>query len=133
MKRWFGVAVVTMGMALGACSSKQSKPADPGPSAPAFTPAPDDQAIVGTWSDGRNTFVFNGNGTYTWSAVVPCGAPTCQEAQKAAGSYQFRTGRILLGGGAGAQGDLSVSYSFSNNQATLTLNDGSSNWMLNRR
>jgi hypothetical protein len=135
MKRWFGIAVVTMGMALPACSNKQkAQPApQPGETAPAFTPAPDNQAVIGSWSDGGNTFHFRDNGTYQWLEVVPCGAPTCQENQRASGTYQFRSGRILLGGGAGAQGDLSVTYSFSNNQNTLSLSDGAKSWTLNRR
>lgn len=131
MKRWFGVTVVMVGLTLGACSNSETKPSsDP---VGAYTPASNSQAILGTWSDGSNTFTFDANGNYKWSEITPCAAPTCAESQRAAGSYEIRQNRVLLGGALGSNGDLSVTFSFANEQNTVTLSDGTKSWTLNRR
>jgi hypothetical protein len=131
MTRWYGIAALMMGLSLGACGSSKPKPAA-GPVEPAFTPAPDEQALVGTWSDGAVTFAFNGR-AYTWTEVIPCGAPTCEQRQKAAGEYQLRSGKVMLKGALGDNGDLLVGFGFQNNQQTLTLDDNGKSWTLNRR
>jgi hypothetical protein len=132
MNRWIGIATLSMGLALGACgSSKKQAPA--APVEPAFTAAPDAEALVGTWSDGSATFTFNGR-AYTWSEVIPCGAPTCQEKAKGAGDYDLRNGgKIVLKGALGDKGDLMVTFSWQNNQKTVVLSDGASTWTLNKR
>jgi len=136
MKRWIGVAFVTMGLALGACSKKQTTQEEtPGDESTAFAAAPDNEAILGGWSDGQNTFTFNKGGTYSWVESIRCSSPPCKEVAKANGTYQFRGQRILLGGGLGAQGDLSLNFSWANQQNTLQLTGGAGtyNWTLNRR
>jgi len=131
MKRWFGVTVVMVGLTFGACSSKDKKPTE----APVavYTPMADSQAVVGAWSDGVAMFTFGADGNYKWSEITPCGAPTCTESQRAAGAYQFRQNRIMLGGALGSNGDLSVTYIFQNDQKTIVLSDGTKTWTLNRR
>jgi hypothetical protein len=132
MTRWYGIAALTMGLALGACGGGK-KNTTPTPVEPAFVPAPDAEALVGTWSDGKATFTFNGR-AYKWSEVVPCGAPTCQENEKGAGEYELRNnGKVVLKGGLGDKGDLMVTYAFQNNQKTVVLSDGASTWTLNKR
>jgi hypothetical protein len=132
MTRWYGIAALTMGLALGACGSSKKNTA-PAAVEPAFTPAPDAEALRGTWSDGSATFIFDG-ATYKWHEVVPCGAPTCTEKEKAAGEYELRNGgALMLKGGLGDKGDLRVTFTFQNNQKTVQISDGSATWTLNKR
>lgn len=128
MIRWVGAAVVALGLSLGACSHETKKDNN----GPAFVAAPDGEAIVGTWSDGANTFTFDANLNYRWEKEIPCGKPPCATSATS-GSYQLRSGKVYLNPPQG--NDVVIDLSWADQQKTVTLHSGADNatWTLHKR
>lgn len=90
MIRTMGLLVVVAGLSLSACGSRENKA--PAPAAtPTFTPAPDDQALVGSWSDGTTTMTLRANKTYTMEMTRPG-----RNATTSAGKWSLRGGALYL-------------------------------------
>ena len=118
MKRLLVVALAVTGLGMGACGGDEKKKDD----GPTFTPAPDAQAIVGSWGAGDDTVTFDANGNYKWESIVPCGAPPCP-VKATTGTYRLAGGKVALDPAEG--NDQELGYSFGGNQTTVTL-DGTS-------
>jgi hypothetical protein len=132
MKQWLTVAALAAGFAFSACGSSEKK--DTTPTAPAFTPAPDNEAIVGSWSDGQSTLTINGNGTYRWDDSIPCGAPPCP-VKSTNGAWELRRDKLVLTPSDAEAGADPVAFSFENNQKTVKLSSNKQNrdWTFNKR
>ncbi len=124
MMRWLGMASIAMTVA--ACGDRGK----PTPEHENWQPAPDGQAIIGTWTDGQTTFSFLENRNYRWEKVVPCGSPPCPVTNNS-GTYEVRGGKVYLDPPQG--NDIVIDYLFENKQGTIRLQDGSSSFLLNRR
>lgn len=95
-----------------------------GPSAVA-----DSEAVVGTWSDGNNTFEFTANGDYIFRHQIPSGlgsGPVVQES----GMYQLRGTRIYLKPSKGF--DKVLEFTFQGQQDTLVLTHGKDTYTLSK-
>lgn len=126
MIRWAGAAVVAMGLALGACGDKEAKKDN----TPTWTPAPDGDAIIGSWSDGANTFTFDSNLNYRWEKEVSCGKPPCPTTATS-GTYSLKQGKVYLDPQEG--NDLVIDYTFENQQKSVSLHAGSDSWNLGKK
>jgi len=115
MKRWLVVASVAMGLGMVACGSSEKK--DTGGDT-TFTPAPDAQAIVGSWGNSEATVTFDGNGHFKWEKMIPCGAPPCPTTMTD-GTYTLANGKVIMDPTEG--NDMSMSYSWGGNQTSLML------------
>lgn len=129
MFRSMGLLLVAAGLAFSACGSREKKNDTPAPAAaPVFTPAPDEQALVGAWSDGTTTLRLNANQSFT------------MEVNRGERNPQTKSGRWSLRGGAlylhpEGQLDEVYDFSFSNEQRSLGLSNNKQNasWNLTKR
>ncbi len=125
MTRWLGTALVTMALTLGACGSSEKK--DTGP---AWTAAPDAEAIVGTWGSGASSATFDANGNYRWEKEIPCGNPPCP-TQADSGTYRITHGKLYLDPQQGD--DQIVEFSFGDKQSSVNLQGGTTSGTYTRR
>lgn len=128
MIRSMGFLVVAAGLTFSACGSSEKKAA---PAATAtFTPAPDDQALVGTWSDGTTTLELRGDMTYTMDESRGGG----RSATGGTGKWSLRGGALYLHPAADGATDEVYDFQFGAEQRSLsmkTVKGGS--WNLNKR
>ncbi|MFO0745593.1 MAG: hypothetical protein U1F43_07965 [Myxococcota bacterium] len=114
-----------MGLAFGACSHETKKD-----NTPAFVAAPDGEAIVGSWSDGANTFTFDGNLNYRMEKEIPCGKPPCPTTATT-GTYKVAAGRLVLDPPEG--NDILLNFGWADNQKTVNLTGEGGAWTLHKR
>jgi hypothetical protein len=124
MIRSMGFLVVAAGLAFSACGSSEKK------STPAavFTPAPDDQALVGVWSDGTTTLELRANKSYTMEAARGGG----RAATGSTGKWSLRGGALYLH----PEGQVDEVYDFQwgGEQRVLSLKTATGGaWTLNKR
>ncbi len=131
MMRWLGVLAVSAGLALGACGSSEKKKDEP-VETPTVAPKSDQEALVGSWSDGASTITFQSGGAYTWEESRPCGAPPCPSTATS-GTWQLRNGKIYLDPAEG--GDEIIEFDLMDQQSRLALTSAKQNktWSLNKR
>jgi hypothetical protein len=134
MKQWLTVAALAAGLSLSACGSTEKK--DTTPTQPAFTPAPDKEALVGSWSDGTTTVTLNANGSYKWDEAEACRTAPCPMKDSDVGNWELRGDKLYLTSTSNKEeGTHAVSFSFENNQKSVKLgsNKRNANWSLNKR
>jgi len=110
MIRSMGLLVVAAGLTLSACGSSEKKKSD----SATFTAAPDQQALLGTWSDGATTLNLNSNMNYTMEL-----SREGRNTTATSGKWQLRGGAIYLT----PQGQMDEVYDFSwgSEQRSLSL------------
>lgn len=129
MKNLIVTAVIGMSLAFGACSSSKKKEEAPAPT-PQQVLLPDSQALIGSWTDGSNTFTFNGNNTFSMTKSRGCTNPPCPSTTTS-GTYQFRSGQIYIS--SPGQEDQVLTYILNQGAKTLSLTNKRSgeSWNLN--
>jgi len=127
MVRWLVLAMVTTGLAFSACGSSETKKTD---DTPAWTAAPDAEAIVGAWKSGDNSVTFDANGNYRWEKAIPCGNPPCPTSASS-GTYRITHGKLYLDPQQGD--DQIVEFTFGDMQKSVSLKDATGSWSLNKQ
>lgn len=127
MIRWMGFAIVAAGLSLTACSSSEKKATS---TTSAFVAAPDAEALVGKWSDGNTTVTFNSSNAYSWKSTRSCRVEPCQEVTST-GNYSLRHGSLYLDPSEGS--NESYSFSFSNQQRTLSLSSDKGTFVFTKK
>lgn len=126
MIRSMGFLVVAAGLAFSACGSSEKKSS--APAAAAFTPAPDDQALVGTWSDGTTTLALRADKTYSFESARGGG----RSATGTAGKWSLRGGAIYLH--PEGQTDEVYDFQWGAEQRSLSLSTAKGgSWNLSKR
>ena len=129
MTRFIGLSLLTLSLSFAACGGKDKAPAPAPAPAPVATMAPE-QALIGSWRDGSNTFIFGADKSFTWQESRPCGAPPCPTTSNR-GTYEFRHGKVkvVIDGN-----DEMMEFSFNADQTQLNLssNKRGQNWGLMR-
>jgi hypothetical protein len=125
MIRSMGFLVVAAGLAFSACGSSEKK-SSPAPTA-TFTPAPDEQALVGTWSDGSTTLELRANKTYSFEANRGAG-----RTSSTGGKWQLRAGALYLT--PDGQSDEVYDFQWGAEQRSLSLSTAKGgSWNLSKR
>lgn len=125
MIRSMGFLVVAAGLAFSACGSSEKKSAPPATAT--FTPAPDEQALVGTWSDGSSTLELRANKTYSFEENRGAG-----RTSSAAGKWQLRAGALYLT--PDGQADEVYDFQWGAEQRSLSLSTAKGgSWNLSKR
>ncbi len=123
MIRTMGFLVVAAGLTFSACGSSEKKEAAPA----GFTAAPDEQALLGTWSDGGTTLNLNSNKTYTMELTREGRNPTASS-----GKWSLRGGALYLH--PQDQTDEVYDFSWGSEQRSLSLSSAKGGtWNLVKR
>ena len=130
MTRIFTLSLLALTLTFGACShDKKAAPVEVAPT-PVVSTVPADQALVGTWKDGSNTFVFGADQSFRWEQARPCGAPPCPTTTST-GTYEFRHGQVKITLD-GADEMMNMSFNADQSQLSLQSNKRSQSWGLMR-
>lgn len=129
MTRLIGLSLLALSFTFAACGSSDKKKDEPAVVAPMATMSPD-QALIGTWQDGSNTFVFGADKSFRWMQARPCGSPPCPTTTST-GTYELRHGQIKVTLD-GADEMMNMSFNADQSQLSLQSNKRSQNWGLMR-
>lgn len=129
MTRFLGLSMLALTLTFAACGGGDKKKDAPAPTAPVATMSAD-QALIGTWKDGSNTFVFGADHSFKWMQARPCGAPPCPTTTSA-GTYSIRHGQIKVTMN-GSDEMMNMSFNADQSQLMLQSNKRGQNWGLMR-
>jgi|GEM_PF-1699076 len=130
MTRFIGLSMLALTLTFAACGGSDKKKDEPAPTpTPVATMSPD-QALIGTWKDGSNTFVFGADKSFKWMQTRPCGAPPCPTTTST-GTYSLRHGDIFINMN-GADEVMKMSFNADQSQLMLQSNKRGQNWGLMR-
>jgi len=130
MTRFIGLSLLALTLSFAACGGGEKKNVEVAPApTPVATMAPD-QAIVGTWRDGSNTFTFGADKSVVWQQSRACGAPPCPTTTSR-GTYELRHGKLKVALD-GADEMMEMSFNGDQSQLNLSSNKRGQSWGLMR-